>query len=70
VPAKIDRDHTVVLYMINDPVYTTDGPVDAETFFRRSNPNLSRVETFYNVGAGADRVVLFELTNEKRKHNG
>jgi 4-amino-4-deoxy-L-arabinose transferase-like glycosyltransferase len=70
VPVPIDRQQTVVLYLNNDPVYTADGPVDAEAYFRKFNPNLAKVQTFYNVGAGADRVVLFELTSEKRKNNG
>jgi len=70
VPVHIDRQQTVVLYMNNDPVYTAGGPVDADTYFRRRNPNLVKVQTFYNAGEGADRVVLFELTSEKRKNNG
>ena len=63
-------DAPVVLYLTNDPVYTADGPVDAKTFLQRKNPNLAEVETFSNVGADSDRVVVFELKNETRKTNG
>ena len=60
----------IILYMNNDPVYTKEGPVDPETYFRKLNPNLIKAETFYNHGTGADKVVLFELKRETRKNNG
>ena len=68
VPVHIPPE-TIILYMNNDPVYTKNGPLDPEAYFKRLNPNLIRAETFYNYGTKADKVVLFELKRETRKNN-
>lgn len=69
VPVHIAPE-AVILYMSNDPVYTSEGAEDPERYFGRANPNLVKAETFYNHGAHADKVVLFELKRETRKNHG